>query len=993
MLDSLIDMQIPHALRFAAVFFFASVLTLSAQTPDTGVIRGTVLDSSRAAVPAAEVTVTNNRTGMKHVAHTDGSGNFAIAGLSIEGDYDVSAHKEGFALAETKGVTLIGGATANLNFHLAPAADKTEVTVTGAEGTIRTDLPQLGDHLDTLQIQETPLLNNRITYLPLLNAANRPAINQGDVFMNQDLFTTNGTGRRQAWFEVDGANSVDMWGRQTIFTNLPVETLDEMNIFSSPFSAEYGGSAGSAINIVTKSGGNQYHGSVVGNFRPSATAADLSGFTAGTATSGNQLTSDELYQPAFTFGGPLGADHLTHFFTAGEYSWENKVSPVTNALAPGGFEGKYRDWMALARLDRQFNQQNNVFLRLNADHYVDTNPNGIVGGNNLPNVDRVFTRRTYTAELGETDAISPNWLNNLRAEFQLASPITQFTPAIYSTEFSVPIQGAATFTSGTSQSALLLNHQFEVNDVVSTMRGRNNLRFGAQIVHAHTGGDSKEFGGPIYLGEFIYNACTDSIATCESPAYLDDISNVKSYTQSYGNASYTVDDTLWALFVQDDIRLRSNLTVNLGLRYERQTFTDSTKDFAPRVGFVWDMRGDGASIFRGGFGIYYSQIVDNSEANYALTGPTGVFNYTATPGEIGFPTSVADAPLPAFPSGAQTPLRSLYIRPGRSGYYDQYFPTSTLLGYQSALLSPYTEQWTFGFEHVVAPTWVLSLDYVGSHTLKVNRPLDVDLPAPFVRTTPGEIRTPQAANCTRPLWIAFYTQNGLICDSTSTQGTSASVPIPAYSVIQSDVNDGFAFYNAMNVNLNHRFSHRLQMLASYTWSHASDNVDPDIPSQNPNDPNFTGYQEYGPAIYDERNRFVLSGTFVAPLDINLGGIGTFGSGLPYNITTGTTNSGDTGATTDRPVVNGVVIPRNAGRGRSIYDVSPFVERRFKLFSERTSLNLRVEAFNVFNHPNFVGYVSTWGNGATAPATLGTPLTGITNQLPARSLQFLAKFEF
>jgi hypothetical protein len=207
------------------------------------------------------------------------------------------------------------------------------------------------------------------------------------------------------------------------------------------------------------------------------------------------------------------------------------------------------------------------------------------------------------------------------------------------------------------------------------------------------------------------------------------------------------------------------------------------------------------------------------------------------------------------------------------------------------------------------------------------------------------------------------------------------------------VNDGFAFYNAMNVNLNHRFSHRLQMLASYTWSHASDNVDPDIPSQNPNDPNFTGYQEYGPAIYDERNRFVLSGTFVAPLDINLGGIGTFGSGLPYNITTGTTNSGDTGATTDRPVVNGVVIPRNAGRGRSIYDVSPFVERRFKLFSERTSLNLRVEAFNVFNHPNFVGYVSTWGNGATAPATLGTPLTGITNQLPARSLQFLAKFEF
>src|SRR5580692_11338127 len=250
-------MQIPHALRFAAVFFFASVLTLSAQTPDTGVIRGTVLDSSRAAVPAAEVTVTNNRTGMKHVAHTDGSGNFAIAGLSIEGDYDVSAHKEGFALAETKGVTLIGGATANLNFHLAPAADKTEVTVTGAEGTIRTDLPQLGDHLDTLQIQETPLLNNRITYLPLLNAANRPAINQGDVFMNQDLFTTNGTGRRQAWFEVDGANAIDMWGRQTIFTNVPLDSVAEMTVLDNAFAADYGFGEGAVVNMVSRTGGSR----------------------------------------------------------------------------------------------------------------------------------------------------------------------------------------------------------------------------------------------------------------------------------------------------------------------------------------------------------------------------------------------------------------------------------------------------------------------------------------------------------------------------------------------------------------------------------------------------------------------------------------------------------------------------------------------------------------------------------------------------------------
>jgi len=977
-------------LVFASVISFA--FRVDGQTPDTAVIRGTVDDETHAAVTGAEITVVNRATAAKRSVATDEAGRYSISGLPV-GDYDVTSRKDGFAPAQSE-VTLIGGATATLNFQISPAADKTEITVTGTVGVVRTDMPQLGDRLGPFQINETPLLNNRLTYLPLLNAANRQALNQGDVFMNQNLFTTNGTGRRQAWFEVDGSNAVDLWGRQTIFTNLPVKTLEEMNVLTNPFSAEYGGSAGSAINVVTKSGGDQYHGSVVGTFRPSATAANLSGFTEETATSGNQLTSDELYQPALTFGGPLGRDKRTHFFIAGEYSWENKVSPITNALSPGGFEGKYRDWMALARLDHQINQANNLFLRLNADHFIDTNPNGAVGGANLPTVDRVFKRNTYTAELGTTNELSPSWLNNARAEFQLASPITQFSPVIYGTQYSVPIQGAATFTTGTSQSALLLNHQFEINDVVSITHGRNSLRFGTQVVRAHTGGNSKEFGGPIYLGQFVYNTCTESVEVCESAAYLNDINNVNHYTQSYGNANYTVDDTLWSLFVQDDVRVKPNLTINLGLRYERQTFTDSTKDFAPRIGFVWNPRGNGVTILRGGFGIYYSQIVDNSAANYALVGPTGVFNYTAAPGQIGFPLTVADAPLPAFPAGAQVPLRSLYLRPGRSSYYNQFLPTSTLVGYQNALLNPYTEQWTLGMEHEVAPDWVLSLDYVGSHTLKINRPLDVDAPAPFVRTAPGETRTPQVANCSRPLWVAFYAEADGTCDDSSDQGTPASpVGIPAYSVIQADVNDGVAYYNALNVNLNHRFNHRLQMLASYTWSHALDTVDPDIPGQNPNDPNFTGREELGPAIFDQRHRFVLSGTFVAPLDIQIGGVGTFGSGLPYNIVTGTTNSGDTGATTDRPVVDGVVIPRNAGRGRAIYDVSPFIERRFPLGGERVALNLRAEAFNVFNHPNFVGYVGTWGNDATAPASLGTPLTGITNQLPARSLQFLVTLSF
>jgi hypothetical protein len=969
---------------FSAAFF---ALSSMAQTPDTATVQGRVIDPSRAGVSGVKVTARNAQSGLERGATTDSTGDFSLEGLPVSGAYDFSAVKEGFAPGALNGVTLQGGATADLRIQLNVAAGQTLVTVTGVVGEVRADEPQLGDRLGEFQMEETPLLDRKITYLPLLNAANRQAINQGDVFMNEDMFTTNGAGRRQAWFEVDGVNAVDMWGRQTIFSNMPVDSMQEMTVLTNAFSAEYGGTAGAVINMVSRSGGNELHGGAVYVNRPSATEAALDGFNSNNATSGNDVTNDTLNQMALSLGGPLGSQK-THFYAAGEYLIENRASPVISPVAPGNYIGHYRDWLGFFRLDHQLSETNNLFFRSDVDGFHDTNPNGIVGGNSLPSVARVFHRRTYSEELGDTAILSSSLINNARIQFQLASPITEFDPVIYGTQYSVPISSGGTFTSGTSQSALLLNRQYEINDVLSATWGRHSVRFGGDGILAHNGGNSKEFGGPSYLGVFTYNTCTLALSVCESPTYLDNIGNVKTYAQSYGNAAYTVNDQLWSLFVQDDWRVRPNLTVNLGLRYERQTFTNSDKDFAPRVGFAYNVRGDGATVIRGGYGIYYSQIVDNSEANYALTGPTGVFNYTASPGQVGFPTSVAAVPLPAFPAGAVAPLRSLYIRPGDAAYYNQFFPTNTLVGYPNALLNPYSQQWTLGVERRLATGWVLSVDYVGSHTVKINRPLDVDPPSPFVRTQANQQRTPQAANCTRPYWIWWYQQNGLVCNT-----VTATNPQPPYSVIQTDVNDGYSYYDALDVNLNHRFSRKLLMLVSYTWSHAIDNVDPDTTSQNPNDPNFTGHIENGNAIFDQRHRFVLSGVYVLPGKINFGGLATLGSGLPYNITTGTTNSGDTSATTDRPVIDGVVIGRNAGHGRPIYDFSPLLERAFAISGDRVHLVLRAESFNVFNHANFVGYSGTYGNGATAGAGFGAPLAGITNQLPARSLQFMAKVTF
>lgn len=976
----------------SAIVLFCSLAgaSLAAQTPDTATIRGTVVDATHAPIGGARIAVHNDLTGETRVVDSSAAGRFSLAGLPVTGEYSVAATRNGFAEAEEHHVTLAAGSSALLHLTLRVAGDVSTVTVEGVASDVRVDQPQLGILVTGKQAADVPLPARRITWLPLLDSANEPAINQGDIFMNELLFTTNGAGRRQALFVADGANAIDMWGRQTIFTNIPLMAVDQMSILTNAFSAEHGASTGSVINVVTRSGGDHLHGQLLELWRPADAQAQLEGFTTSNATSGNEVTSDVLGQTAASLSGSLGASHAMHFFTAAEFNREAKASPITSPLAPGSYVGHYRGWLGLVRLDRQLSAKNNVFLRANMDSFTDTNPNGIVGGASLANVARIFHRRTYTGELGDTAVLGAGFVNNARLQFQLASPITEFDPVINSTQFVVPVSSGGTFTSGTSQSALLMNRQYEFSDTVAATLGRHQIIAGASIIDAHNGGNSKEFGGPIFLGKFTYNTCTQAASVCESAAYLNNIANVANYQQSYGNANYLVDDQLFAFFAQDDFHIFPRLTLNGGIRYERQTLTNAQLNFAPRVGFVFDTRGNGSTVIRGGFGIYYSQVVDNSFASYALGEPPGVFTYTATPGQVGFPTSITAAPLPAFPSGAAAPIRSLYVRPGQPAYLSQWFPASVLKGYPGALLNPYSEQYTASIEQRIAPNWVLSVDYIGTHTLRIIRPLDVDSPAPFIRTVTGtgagNMRSAQNANCTRPYWTYWYAQHGATC-------TAANLNPPPYSVIQTDVNDGYLHYNALDVNLRHTFSHGFSMLASYTWAHTLDNVDPDTTSQNPNDPNFTQHEEYGPAIYDQRHRLVLSGEYMAPFKIQLGGIATFASGLPYNIVTGTTNSGDTGGTTDRPVINGAVIGRNAGRGNPIYSVDPNISRAFPLFHDAAQLQLRAEAFNVLNHVNFVGHSGTYGNGTSAGAGFGAPTFGVTSQLPARFMQFSAQVSF
>jgi len=555
------------------------------------------VDATGAVIPGASIEVSNEEQHVRRTVSTDNAGRFTLVGIPAAGEYTVKAQKSGFADATDTHVRFLGGSTATLDLRMSPSAQTVEVSVTGAAGEARTDEPQVGTYISPLMVQETPLLNRRITNLPLLNSANRPAISQGDVFINQTLFTTNGAWRRQTYFVVDGSSAVDMWGRQTVFTNLPLDSVHEMQVLTNAFSAEYGGTTGGIVNVVTNEGTSGFHGSVLGMWRPADAGAKLAGFTTSNAPNGNAIVGDSLRQGAATLSGPLSK--RTYAFVSGEYSWQNRISPVVSPLAPGNFEGHYRGWLATGRIDHHINESNNLFLRVSADAFHDTNPNGAVGGQNLPSVDRVFKRRTYMVQADEAMQISSRVLNDFRVHFDLASPITEFDPVVFATQVQVPIAGVGTFTSGTSQEAKLMNHQYGVVETLSASLGRHTFHFGGSALHAHSGGNSKEFGGPLYYGQLVYKTCSLGVTACESQAYLSNIANVSSYTQAYGNANYTVDDTLWSVFAQDDFRVARTLTLNLGLRYERQTLSQATKDFGPRVGFAYDAFGSCKTVVRG----------------------------------------------------------------------------------------------------------------------------------------------------------------------------------------------------------------------------------------------------------------------------------------------------------------------------------------------------------------------------------------------------------
>jgi hypothetical protein len=346
--------------------------------------------------------------------------------------------------------------------------------------------------------------------------------------------------------------------------------------------------------------------------------------------------------------------------------------------------------------------------------------------------------------------------------------------------------------------------------------------------------------------------------------------------------------------------------------------TDATNDVAPRVGLAWHPNGDARTVVRGGYGLYYTQIRSNLVAGALLNGLDGLTTYTATPGQLGFPTCLTGPCLPlaldprVLPA-SQLPARDITIKAGQRDFYTaqsaQYGLDFNLLpNYPDEFVNPRSQVTSIGVEREVVKGLFAGADYVHQHWTDLDRAIDLNASSAFDRTAPGQTRSVAAANATRPILAA------------------------AGGVRQINVlmNLGAADYDGLQTQVSYRRHPKVYAAVSYTLSKATNTSEPDGNGVGPNQAIITrlGETERGPSLLDQRHRAVVTFTYQLPYNLTAGTVTQLASARPFNATTGIDNNGD-GANNDRPVVDGAVIGKSAFRGTGTQDVSVFIEGRIR----------------------------------------------------------------
>jgi outer membrane receptor protein involved in Fe transport len=994
------------------VFIFCISASAPAQSQaNSGNIEGRVLDPNGAAVPNASVTATNQQTGFEKTATGNDEGTFSII-LLPPGVYTVRVIASGFSQSVTEDVRVTVGSRVPLDVTLPVGGATATVTISAPVPLVETTQTAVSTTINQTSIDNLPINGRNFQDFATLSPAVVRDPRGGDLSVGGQRGTFNSV-------QVDGVDNNNTFFGQAFGRGgvrppyqFSEESVQEFQVNQNGFSAEFGRAGGAVINVVTKSGTNDFHGGAFLYFRDEALNANdpivkANQFRAGQP---NRRAKLQIKQFGARLGGPISKNRAFFFFTYdGQRANVPQVMDVPNiATAPSSVQnvllpkihiyeiGRKQD-VFLGKTDIKVNDRNQLVFRFNHQNF-----NGKNNENNGPlsaeehSGDSNVRSDTFSTTL--TSTLTNTIVNEFRFQFARDKE-----PGLANSEAPEAVIGTG---AGTNLSIGRNNFsprettikRFQFIDNVSILRGRNNWKFGLDFNFDRI----FNFFPGLFSGSYTF------------PSYASFGTNTPTaYTQNFAGAGTTggtthPDLSEYAFFAQDEFRYNSKLTLNLGLRYDYQgmacppvknpdpllavfgldtsTCPKDKNNFAPRAGFSYAINEE--TVIRGGFGLYYNRtpaiVVGTAHSQNGIQ-VTGINLNAAqiTAAGLVYPTI-----LTAPPAGT-TANPNLFV------FAEDY-------------VQPYIEQGRIGFERQFAKNFSFSATYLYYHGLHLTRTRDINLqpPTAFPRTGPdGVVYTFQRFSSTRPTTVIRPTGQ-------------------QYNRLSIFESSARSVYNGLALQVTKRLSRGFQFLASYTWSKAKDErPDQTIVVVGADDAKIVENQlspgaDYGRSDTDIPHRFVFSPVYdwgkiawtdnsVARAlfsDYTISSIVQFQSGTPYSALVSGDPNNDGNRATDR--LPGTV--RNQFTSPSIYQFDARLTRSLK-FGESMRVRLILEAFNVFNRANVATVNNTYfvySGGAAGtlsfpsalsafgtPRTFASPASGTTTFATPRQVQLAIKFDF
>ena len=976
--------RLKKVLFFSALFF---ALVSWCQELGTATLTGSVTDPSGAVIAGAKVTALNKATGAKRETVTTSAGLFVMSDLA-PGDYDVSIQADKFA-AGTSQVHLTVGQQANLRAEARVANSEQRISVSDELPLVDTSASVVDGVVDSKQIDSLPLNGRNFLELALLMPGNAPAPLYDPTKSDTVLISSAGQLGRGQNVTIDGSdNNDDVVGGMLV--NVPQDAVQEFQIATNRYSAELGRSTSSVVNILTKSGTNQLHGTTAVFARDKALQASPDDF-------GQDIGSTPPFrreQYTGSIGGPIVRDRAW-WFAAFEYRDQmggflvGERDLATRSIKTSFTSAPLSDALGTAKFDWQLSSKDSLMVRYSAQGFDGVSNSATDRAIGTASELQDASNHFHDVTTSWTRVITPRMVNRAQFAINLFQNNTDPTASGYQIDFpSIEAGSSYRVPQATHQQRLLWS------DTVDWTRGKHNFKFGGQVQRV-----GSDFNLGVFQQGFVQAVEDFPDFDRNGDGVVDD--NDVLFAVGLISATPTrpliipdADSNYVAGFAQDNWRIHPQFTLNLGLRWELDTDVKNVghydqvnpiaqpflhgsrkpdyKNFGPRIGFNWaNHRGD-LSV-HGGYGIYYDRIVleivslERGEDGRALALDVHAGNALSDP-STGLPIYFDPATGMFYP-GAPTlanPFTGFVIPgAGAGGIYI----------IDNKMQNPMVQQFNLGVQWEFANNWVVRAD--GLH----------DFGTHFIIGVPvGQVYNPVVGG------------PDVVKD------------------LQSSVN---THYDALFLTVDHRFSRSFALHSAYTLSKSLNYANDDqIPfAQGPLDPTDL-HREYGPTPNDQRHRWVTAATVNMPYGFQFSPILTLASAVPMDILlpNGSTripqiqrnaggrqfhNAAELNAFITNLNAAGAGLPLAPDNAKFGDGFSSFDMRLSKSlhFGERTSLDLIGEAFNLFNTTNVLGISNTnysgYGN-VLGSKNFGQPVTtagGVFGSGGPRAFQLAARFNF